>query len=84
MYGEITCLSNSTGVCWASNSYFSELYGVDSSTVSRWITGLKNQGYITVDYKRVDGKKEIDCRYIKLNKVFLEPKEDGTEELTNF
>ena len=28
MFGEITCLCNKHGVCWAKNSYFAELYEV--------------------------------------------------------
>lgn len=61
-YAEITALSNKEGKCWASNSYFSKLYGVGNSTVSSWVTALKNKGYIYVDYE-MDGK-HIKKRYL--------------------
>lgn len=46
LYGEITCLANAKGYCYASNSFFAELYEVDKATVSRWISHLEKQGYI--------------------------------------
>jgi len=48
LYGEITALCNKEGFCWASNDYFSDLYNVSLRTISRWITSLKNSGFITV------------------------------------
>lgn len=46
LYGEITALCNKEGHCWASNDYFSELYGVGTRTISRWISALEEGGYI--------------------------------------
>lgn len=46
MYGEITALSNKHGYCYASNSYFSELYQKSEVSVSKWIQQLEEQGYI--------------------------------------
>lgn len=47
LYGEITALANKTGECWATNSYFAELYKVHANTISLWINTLKNRGYIS-------------------------------------
>src|SRR5690554_5037423 len=61
-YAEITAMSQKEGYCWASNSYFSELYGVANSTVSSWVAGLKDKGHIIVEYER--SGKNIDKRLI--------------------
>lgn len=55
LYGEITALCNQTGQCWASNEYFSELYGVSKETISRWISGLKRNGHIDVKIDKKQG-----------------------------
>ena len=49
-YSEITALCNMNGCCNVSNSYFSELYEVDISTIKRWIKMLSGYGYIRVAY----------------------------------
>ena len=48
MYGEITALSNEKGFCWATNTYFAELYKVNPSTVSRWIKQLEKNKHIKI------------------------------------
>jgi hypothetical protein len=66
LYGEITALTNEKGYCWATNGYFSELYGTTQETISRWIKQLCDKGYIkkTLIYK--EGTKEIQGRYLYL------------------
>lgn len=64
LYGEITCLANKTGVCYASNNYFARLYKVDSSAITKWVNQLKKKGYIVVDYIR-EGEL-IKARAIRL------------------
>lgn len=49
LYGEITALCNEKGFCWASNGYFSELYDVHKNTISKWISSLKECGYIDIE-----------------------------------
>ena len=66
LYGEITCLSNNEGFCWAMNQYFADLYEVDKKTISRWIGQLKKFGYIDVQVNYREGTKQIKSRYIKL------------------
>ena len=67
LYGEITALCNEKGYCWASNSYFAELYEVNKETVSRWISQLNEKGYITVELTYKEGTNQIDKRYIRIN-----------------
>lgn len=57
LYGEITCLTQRDGYCWADNSYFAELYGVDTSTISRWISQLSSFGYVDVELLKSEGNK---------------------------
>ncbi len=67
LYGEITALTNDKGYCWATNNYFANLYSISSATVSRYISQLKEYGYITIDYKIKNNN--IDKRKIYLNTI---------------
>ena len=79
LYGEITALTKKTGECWASNSYFSELYGVKPNAIATWIRHLKNKGYISVGYTY--NGKEITKRLITIGGIQKDntsyPKEYG-------
>lgn len=66
LYGEITALTEKTGECWASNSYFSNLYSVDPSAISKWIKNLNDCNYIKTDYIYKKNSKEIEKRVIKM------------------
>ena len=57
LYGEITALCNQSGLCWAENTYFANLYEVSVRTVQFWINALLNAGYIhrNIQYAE-DGK----------------------------
>lgn len=55
LYSEITALANKTGVCWASNAYFAELYGVTDSWVSTSINQLVKRGYIKSTINQSEG-----------------------------
>lgn len=52
LYGEITALTGKEGYCFATNKYFSELYGVIPGTISRWISHLERLGFIKVEIIR--------------------------------
>lgn len=67
LYGEITALCNEKGYCWASNSYFAELYKVSKETISRWISELVEKGYISTELIYKEGTNEIVNRYIRIN-----------------
>lgn len=66
LYGEITALSNEKGYCWAGNDYFSVLYGVSKTSVSKWVSALRDSGYINVQVQYKEGTKQILHRYITL------------------
>lgn len=92
LYGEITSLCNQKGYCYAQNSYFSELYGVSKTSISKWISSLINKGYIrsVINYK--EGTKEILSRYLtivinpieeKLNTPIKEKLTDNIIDINN-
>ena len=62
LYGEITSLIGKDGYCFASNSYFSKLYGVIPGTISRWISHLAQLGYIKLEIIRDDKNEVIERR----------------------
>jgi DNA-binding PadR family transcriptional regulator len=61
-------MCNVEGYCWAENSYFSSLYNVTVGQVSRWISQLESNGYIT----SVLNKKEGNSRKIYIAGVAVE------------
>lgn len=69
LYSEITALSNKTGLCYATNKYFADLYEVENETISRWIKHLKELQYIDVEIIYKEDTKEIDKRVIKINGI---------------
>lgn len=77
LFAEITSLQQSSGVCWASNNYFARLYDVDPSTVSKWVTGLEDKGYIKIKYIR-EGN-QIKQRRIEINQYPIEKIQGGIE-----
>ena len=66
LFGEITALTNKTGICWATNKYFAELYSVDKKTVSRWIQQLQNEGYLDIEMEYDKDTKIIVKRSMKI------------------
>ena len=66
LYGEITALCNEKGYCWATNSYFANLYQKDISTIKRWIKQLEDKGYITRKVKYKKGGCEIETRWLQI------------------
>lgn len=66
LYAEITSLCNEKGYCWANNSYFAELYGVTTVSISKWIKSLVEKGYISTEIEYKEGSKEILKRYIRI------------------
>lgn len=57
LYGEITALCNERGYCWATNRYFSELYGASDRSIRMWISSLAQCGYVEITEN--DGNRKI-------------------------
>lgn len=62
LFSEITALTNKTGECWASNSYFAKLYGVSETWVSLSIKKLIDCGYLESRISKEEGNR----RYLTL------------------
>lgn len=70
LYAEITSLANKEGYCWASNSYFAELYGVKVLCIKRNIKDLVDRGYLK-SVLIYDGKLVKERRlYLNNNGLF--------------
>ena len=48
LYGEITCLSNKEGYCFASNNYFAKLYSCTARAIQNSLSLLQERGYIKI------------------------------------
>jgi len=56
LFGDILSLSKGKGYCFASNTYFSELYGVHINSITNWMKALKENMLIKITYEKRDGK----------------------------
>ena len=74
LYGELTALSNEKGYCWAGNDYFAGLYEVSKTSVSKWVSALRDAGYIEIQLEYAEGTKQILHRYIRIVKDPIEEK----------
>lgn len=78
LYGEITCLANKDGFCWATNSYFAGLYQVSEVSVSNWIKSLTEKNYIQSVYENTE---KGTCRKLYINDVGVkENLKEGVKE----
>lgn len=68
IYAEITALADSTGFCWATNKYLSDLFGLSKKTVSDLIGTLEKKGYIQIEVVR-DEKGAVSDRKIYVDRV---------------
>ena len=48
LYGEITCLCNKQGYCFATNNYFANLYSCTNRVIQLAISKLQEKGYIKI------------------------------------
>jgi hypothetical protein len=77
LYAEITALLNMNGECFATNKYFSKLYGKSVVTISKWVNELISNGYISSYYTYKGGTKEIDRRYLSILKGGIKENDKG-------
>ena len=61
------------GYCYATNTYFSELFGIPEQTISRKIKKLADKGYITIEYKKRGC--QVITRYLRLTKMLTDDKQ---------
>ena len=82
LYGEITCLSNLKGYCYATNNYFALLYKVSKNTISLWVKSLNDAGFIKVQmiYKN---KQIIERRMTIINFQMGITKNDDSSIIIN-
>lgn len=69
LYGEITALCNEKGFCWATNSYFAELYEMTDKTIMRWVNALVNGKYVTKNIEYAEDGKTVLRRYLSIPNV---------------
>lgn len=61
---EIMSLHNAKG-CFASNGYFAEFFSISKGRSSVIINKLLKNGYVTIEYTRLNGSLTIAKRVIK-------------------
>lgn len=81
LYGEITALCNEKGYCWATNTYFANLYGVSERAIREWINQLIEGGYISRELIYKPDTKEIEKRIMRLTQEAGNKTSTGTEEI---
>lgn len=64
LYGEISALCDQRGYCYATNAYFSQLYGWSVATIQRLLSALSDRGYVAVDIIRNKRTREVEERRI--------------------
>ena len=69
LYGEISALCNEKGYCWSTNKYFSDLYGVSQTSISKWISKLVSKKYLFVKTIYREGTKEILERRLSIDPI---------------
>lgn len=58
LYVELTALTRKKGFCWATNSYFAELFETNERTIQRWIGLLAKEKFIAIEIVK-EGLKTI-------------------------
>lgn len=80
LMAEISAMTDTTGYCWASNAYFSKLFGISERTVIRSIHRLEAKGAITTELV-LGAKGNIQERRIRLPGA-AEKVQGGTDNLS--
>ena len=80
LYGEITALSNAKGYCWATNSYFANLYGKSDRSISEWVSQLEKADHIFIEI--VTTKLGTERRIAIDKAIFSNVSQAQNEEVT--
>ena len=81
LYGEITALSNKCGYCYASNSYFSSLYGVSKNSINNWLSELIDNGFIKREIVYGKDSKQVVGRYLRIVETPIQNNLDTPQEI---
>lgn len=66
LYSEITALSNKTGICFARDKYFADIYDVSDRVIRKYLKLLKDKQYIEIEYEYEGNTKKIKQRKISI------------------
>lgn len=92
LYGEISALLSDKGFCYASNSYFADLYKVSERTITGLVSKLQKAGHIVIELER-DKTGQITARKLFLSSsvpdgqpvenIFYTPRKNFREGIEN-
>lgn len=77
LYGEITCLCNKEGYCFATNNYFANLYNCTSRAIQFTISKLQEKGYIKIIVENNYQRKIYLTDALGYEKIFTPPHENN-------
>ena len=76
LYGEITCLCNKEGYCFATNNYFSNLYNCTPRAIQFTLSKLQEKGYIKIIVENNYQRKIYLTDALRYEKIFTPPHEN--------
>lgn len=77
LYGEITCLCNIKGYCFATNNYFANLYNCTPRAIQFTISKLQEKGYIKIIVENNYQRKIYLTDALGYEKFFTPPHENN-------
>ena len=77
LYGEITCLCNKEGYCFATNNYFSNLYNCTPRAIQFTLSKLQEKGYIKIILENNYQRKIYLTDALRYEKIFTPPHENN-------
>ena len=77
LYGEITCLCNKEGYCFATNNYFANLYNCTPRAIQLTISRLQEKGYIKIIVENNYQRKIYLTESLGYEKIFTLPHENN-------
>ena len=77
LYGEINCLCNKEGYCFATNNYFSNLYNCTPRAIQFTLSKLQEKGYIKIIVENNYQRKIYLTDALRYEKFFTPPHENN-------